>query len=149
MILMETKDNLSFFLNAAEDSSKPEKCRGRKKEKMKEELKKLLEEMEGKRGNHNKELEKLKKEFKDEIDKDTDAIILATDHNVGVVGEVYEVLTLFAKIAQSLMKNGIDKEMLKFNVELATLEEGSETYGIDALELMLKHFKEKLEDEDE
>ena len=114
---------------------------------MKKELKKLLEEMEGKRENHNKELEKRKKEFKDEIDKDTDAIILATNHNVGVVGEVSDVLTLFAKIAQSLMKNGIDKEMLKFNVELATLEEGSETYGIDALELMLKYFKEKLEDE--
>lgn len=150
MILMEMKDNLIFFLNAAEDSSKPEKRRGRKKEKMEETLKKLLKDMEDEKEQkkeNKKAFQEGKEEFKEKLDEAKETIILVTENNCGMIGEVGEILTAFTRLANALMQNGIKKDQLLFAVKLATIEEDSEDFLEKGFSLIAEYLAEHLKDE--
>ena len=96
-----------------------------------------------------KAFQEKKEEFKEKLDEAEETIILVTENNCGIIGEVDEILTSFTRLANGLMQNGIKKDQLLFAVKLAEIEEGSEDFLEKGFSLIAEHLKEKLKNKDE
>lgn len=122
---------------------------------MEELLEKLLKEMkeqEKTNKENKKDFEEKKEKVKKIIDNEDETIIVVTPEATCFAGEKYKLGALFGELSESLMKNGISKEQLMMNVEIASLDKDDENYMGKSLEIMTKYerkLEERLEKENE
>ncbi len=78
--------------------------------------------------------------------KDADAVILATDKGVGVCGFEPELVTNFGMIVKYLAENGIPKEVLQLNFDMAFMtSEELDDLAKNKLDELLNKIKKAME----
>lgn len=121
-------------------------------EELLEKLLKKMEKQEKTNEENKKDFKAKKEEFKKVIDKEDETIIVVTTKATGFAGKGYEVAGLFGRLSEALIKNGISKEQLMMNVEVASLNKDEEDFKEKAFEIMEKYstqLAERLEEENE